>query len=260
VLAAEERRQSEIDEIEAMAGGEFANLSAADKMGIALRMTGRNLFGSVSGIQWPGWGHLALGLIDPRGPLMGVVSGLGMMLSGGANLFSAAQWQRDPLGNLLKSAADIATGLTVILGSITALAGVIIAIMTAITILSFGTAAPVTGPVIAFCTTVLTTVGGWTIAVGQVALVLQALVFIKNLIDAACAETASELQSETQQLTENVGDAANVLMQMGMAKAGQLGGRAAASEISAAGGGVRRAALRQPRRTIAGTRQFDIPL
>ncbi len=240
--AAEERRQAQIAEIEAMAGGEFQNLSAADKMGIALRMTGRNLFGSVSGIKWPGWGHLALGLIDPRGPLMGVVSGLGMMLSGGANLFSAEQWRRDPLGNLLKSAADIATGLTVILGSITALAGVIIAIMTAITILSLGTAAPVTGPVIAFCTTVLTTVGGWTIAVGKVALVLQALVFIKNLIDAACAQTATELQSETQQLTENVGDAANVVMQMGMAKAGQLGGRAAASEIRAAGGGVRYAA------------------
>lgn len=240
--AAETKRAEEIAEIEALAGGEFENLSAADKMGIALRMTGRNLFGSVSEIQWPGWGHLALGLIDPRGPLMGVVSGLGMMLSGGANLLSGEQWRRDPLGNLLKSAADIATGLTVILGSITALAGVIIAIMVAITLLSFGTAAPITGPVIAFCTTVLTTVGGWTIAVGKVALVLQALVFIKNLIDAACADTAAELQSESQQLTENVGDAANVVMQMGMAKAGQLGGRAASAEIRAAGGGVRYAA------------------
>ncbi len=240
--AAEERRQRQIAEIEAMAGGNYASLSAAGRMGVALRMTGRNLFGSASNIQWPGWGHLALGLVDPRGPMMGVVSGLGMMLSGGANLFSAEQWRRDPLGNLLKSAADIATGLTIVLGSITALAGVIIAIMVAITILSFGTAAPVTGPVIAFCTTVLTTVGGWTIAVGKVALVLQALVFIKNLIDAACADTAAELQRESDQMTENVGDAANVLLQMGMAKAGQVGGRAASAEISAAGGGVRYAA------------------
>ena len=239
---AEERRQKQIAEIEKEAGGHFENLSATDKMGIALRMTGRNLFGSVGNIKWPGFGHLALGMIDPRGPLMGVVSGLGMMLSGAANLFSAEQWKRDPLGNLLKSAADIATGLTVILGSITALAGVIIAIMTAITILSFGFAAPVTGPVIAFCTTVLTTVGGWTIAVGKVALVLQALVFIKNLIDAACADTAAELQSEADQMTENVGDAANVLMQMGMAKASAVGGKAAAAEIRAAGGGVRYAA------------------
>jgi hypothetical protein len=239
---AADRRAAQIAEIEGESGNGFASMTATDRMGWALRQTGRNLFGSVGNIQWPGFGHLALGLIDPRGPMMGVVSGLGMMLSGGANLLSGEQWRRDPLGNLLKSAADIATGLTIVLGSITALAGVIIAIMTAITILSFGTAAPVTGPVIAFCTTVLTTVGGWTIAVGKVALVLQALVFIKNLIDAACAQTAAELQAEADQMTENVSDAGNVLMQMGMAKAGQLGGRAASAEIRAAGGGVRYAA------------------
>jgi hypothetical protein len=250
--AAAERRAAQIAELEGESGNGFASMTATDRMGWALRQTGRNLFGSVGNIQWPGWGHLALGLIDPRGPMMGVVSGLGMMLSGGANLLSAEQWRRDPLGNLLKSAADIATGLTVVLGSITALAGVIIAIMTAITILSFGTAAPVTGPVIAFCTTVLTTVGGWTIAVGKVALVLQALVFIKNLIDAACAQTAAELQSEADQMTENVSDAGNVLMQMGMAKAGQLGGRAASAEISAAGGGVRYAAQLGARAGVGG--------
>jgi Domain of unknown function (DUF4157) len=241
-LAEEDRRQTQIDQINEMAGGQFENLSAADKAGIALRLTGRNLFGSVGNIKWPGWGHLAAGLIDPRGPLMGVVSGLSMMLSGGANLFSSQQWSRDPLGNLLKSAADIATGLTIILGSITALAGVVIAIMAAITILSLGTAAPVTGPVIAFCTSVLTTVGGWTIAVGKVALVLQALVFIKNLIDAATAKTAGDLQNQADQMTQDVSNAGNVVMQIGMAKLAQVGGRAAASEIQAAGGGVRYAA------------------
>ncbi|HEX2828587.1 MAG TPA: DUF4157 domain-containing protein [Burkholderiales bacterium] len=242
VEAANAKRAAEIEEIEKSKAGGFDALSATDKMGIALRLTGRNLFGSVGNIKWPGIGHLAIGIIDPRGPLMGVVSGLGMMVSGAANLFSAEQWSKDPLGNLLKSAADIATGLTIILGSITALAGVIIAIMTAITILSLGTAAPITGPVIAFCTTVLTTVGGWTIAVGKVALVLQALVFIKNLIDAACASTAAELQGQADKMTENAGDAANVLMQMGMAKASQMGAKAATAEIQAAGGGVKYAA------------------
>jgi hypothetical protein len=263
--AAEEaatRRREQIADIENYQEGGFESMTATDRMGWALRQTGRNLFGSVGNIQWPGFGHLALGLIDPRGPMMGVVSGLGMMLSGGANLLSGEQWRRDPLGNLLKSAADIATGLTIVLGSITALAGVIIAIMTAITILSFGTAAPVTGPVIAFCTTVLTTVGGWTIAVGKVALVLQALVFIKNLIDAACAQTAAELQAEADQMTENVSDAGNVLMQMGMAKAGQLGGRAASAEIRAAGGGVRFASRMGARgvvgRTIRGVRRAGV--
>lgn len=239
-----ERRANQLAMIRERAegAGGFERLSAADKAGMALGMMKDNLFGKVSGIKWPGWGHLALGLIDPRSSLMGVVGGLSMMLSGAANLFSLEQWKKDPLGNLLKSAADIATGLTIILGSITALAGAIIAIMVAITILSLGFASPITGPIIAFCTSVLTVVGGWTIAVGQVALVLQALVFIKNLIDAMTAETAEELQSEADQMTEDVSNAGNVVMQIGMAKLGQVGGRAAQAEIRAAGGGVRYAA------------------
>lgn len=246
---AEARRRQEINEITNGGQRSFESLDAADKMGIALRLTGRHLFGGLGRISWPGWGglargagHLALGLIDPRSSLTGVMSGLGMVLSGGANLFSAEQWRRDPLGNFLKSAADIATGLTIILGSITALAGVIIAIMTAITILSFGTAAPVTGPVIAFCSTVLTTVGGWTIAVGKVALVLQALVFIKNLIDAATAQTAAQLQQSADRMTEDASNAGNVVMQIGMAKLSQIGGRQMQSAIRDAGGGVRFAA------------------
>lgn len=256
--AEQQRRRDQVQQINAMADGHFENLSATDKMGIALQLTGQNLFRSASGIKWPGWGHLAAGLIDPRGPLMGVVSGLSMTLSGAANLLSAEQWRRDPLGNLLKSAADIATGLTIILGSITALAAVIIAIMVAITILSFGTAAPVTGPVIAFCTTVMTTVGGWTIAVGKVALILQALVLIKNLIDAATAKTAEDLQNQADQMTEDVSNAGNVVLQMGMAKLAQVGGRAMAGEIQAAGGGVRFAAQMGarglPARIAAGVR------
>ncbi|MFN8468427.1 MAG: DUF4157 domain-containing protein [Caldilineaceae bacterium] len=238
------RRNERMAQIQARADqvGGFENLSAGDKAAMALAMTRDNIFGSVGKIKWPGIGHLALGLIDPRGPLVGVVGGLSMTLSGAANLINMQQWRRDPIGNLLKSAADTATGLTVILGSITALAGVIIALMTAITILSFGSLAPITGPAIAFCTTILTTVGGWTIAVGQVALILQALVLIKNLIDAATAKTAEDLLNQSDQMTEDVSSAGNVLLQMGMAKLGEMGGKAAANEIRAAGGGVRFAA------------------
>ncbi|MEO1652815.1 MAG: DUF4157 domain-containing protein, partial [Bacteroidota bacterium] len=158
--AAEARRRNNLQFIEDQAAGGFENLSATDKMGIALRLTGRNLFGGLSNFQWPSAGQLLLSLVNPVDSLKGVVSGFSMMLSGAMNLFSAEQWKRDPIGNLLKSAADIATGLTVILGSITALAGVIIAIMTAITIATLGFAAPVTGPIISFCASVLTVVGG----------------------------------------------------------------------------------------------------
>jgi len=243
-----ERRAGEITEISKLANDDVASIGPGQRAWIAMRLTGRHLFGSVSGIKWPGWGHLALGLIDPRGPLMGVVSGLSMMLSGGANLLSGEQWRRDPLGNLLKSAADIATGLTIILGSITALAAVIIAIMGAITLLTLGTAAPVTGPIIAFCASVMTTVGGWTLTVGAVALILQGLVLIKNLIDAACATTAEQLQNQSDKLTTDVGNAGNTVMQMGMAKLSQVGGRAMQAEIAEAGGGINFA------RTVGGVR------
>lgn len=257
----EHRRADEIAEITNRADGHFERLSAGDKMGIAVQLMGRNLFGSVHNISWPGWGgiakgagHLAAGLIDPRAPLMGVVGGLNMIINGVANFARRPSW-----GGALKMAADIATGLTIILGSITALAGVIIAIMTAITILSFGTAAPITGPVIAFCATVMSTVGGWTLWVGAIALLLQELVFLKNLYEAATAQTAEQLQQQSDNMTEDARNAGNVVMQMGMAKLAQVGGRNMQSAIQEAGGGVRFAARMGaeglPNRVATGVRQ-----
>ncbi|MEJ2575075.1 MAG: DUF4157 domain-containing protein, partial [Gammaproteobacteria bacterium] len=258
---AEEERRRRVDAISEMAGNNFGELDAADKMGIALRMTGRNLFGGLGNIGWPSWGdvgsglgHLALGLINPIGPLEGVVSGLNMTLSGVANLFSAEQWSQDPYGNLLKSAADIATGITIILGSITALAGVIIALMTALSIVTLGAAAPITGPVIAFCSTVMTTVGGWTIVAGMIALELQAFCLIKNLIEASTATTAEELATASDRMTEDASNAGNAAMQVGMARLGQVGGRQMQSAIKAEGGGVIFAARLGTRSPLAAAR------
>ena len=233
----EEERQDQIAQINDMAGKSFDKLDGIDKAGIALRLTWRNTFSRVSNIKWPGWGHLAAGLIDPRGPLMGVVGGVNKILSGGA------EFAKDPsLVNFLKLMTDTATGITIILGSITALAGLIAGIMTALTILSLGTLAPISGPIIAFCATVMSTVGGWTISFGIIALILQALVFIGNLIKAATAENAEELQKQSEEMTKNVADAGNVAMQIGMAKLAQVGGRGLQSGIAEAGGGVRFAA------------------
>lgn len=239
------QHQEDLDLIKEKAGGDFNKLDAGDKALLALRMTGRHLFGGLSNIKWPGWGglakgagKLALGMIDPRAPLMGVVSGLGMMATGVGNLFNVDAWKKDPLGNLLKSAADIMTGLTIVLGSITALAGVITAIMVGITILSFGTLAPVTGPIIAFCASVMTTVGGWTLSVGAIALELQAMVFIKNLMEAMAARNAEELTKAADKMTEDASNAGNVVLQMGMAKLAQVGGRQMQTAIAEQGGGV----------------------
>jgi Domain of unknown function (DUF4157) len=258
---ADKRRTEEIAQIEAWTDGKFEDLSGFEKAGMALALSGRRLWRKIAGIGWPDWrkaGKLLVSLLDPRSALTGVVSGLSMTLSGFANFreLGFSKLVEDPwayLQNLLKSAADIATGITIVLGSITALAGAIAAIMTAITILSFGFAAPITGPIIAFCTSVMVTVGGWTIVVGKIALILQALVLIKNLVDAYCAESADQLQAQVDQIGTDAGNMLNVGMQVVGAKMAQVGGRVTQRKIVGAGGGVRAAAaFGAGARTLAG--------
>jgi hypothetical protein len=225
--AEKQRREQEIKDINAKAGGDFGRLTAADKAGIALSLTARHIFGSIGGIQWPNFlGKMLQGLVDPRMALMGIVSGLSMTLSGAANLFSAEQWKKDPLGNLLKSAADIATGITIILGSITALAMAIIAILVAAAILTLGALGPLAAAVIPFCWTVVGTVGPWTITAAGIALELNGLLLIKDLIDAATADTAEKLQSESDKVTQDAKTAGNMAMQIGLAAVGEAGGEA----------------------------------
>ncbi len=242
----EARRRQEIEEINAIARerGGFDRLSAAERRRIAFRLSMQNTFGGLSNISWPGLGgiargagHLAAGLIDPRAPLMGVVSGINMIVNGVVNFGRQPSW----IG-ALRLAATVATGLTIILGSITALAGVVAAIMTAITIVSLGTAAPITGPIIAFCATVMTTVGGWTFWVGLIAAALQALTFIADLWQAGTAQTADQLQQQSETMTEDARNAGNALLQAGMGRLAQVGGRQMRSAIVEAGGGVRFAA------------------
>ena len=195
------RRAAEIAEIEQDAGGHFERMSAGQKAGIALSLTGRNLMHEIGDTNLPKFGLTLLrGFIDPRVSLMGVVHGVGQIVSGIANLASAEQWRRDPLGNLLKSSADIATGVTIVLGSIAGLAIAVGIILTAVAIVgsifSFGAVGLALAPIIAFCGTVASTVGPWALWAAAVALTLHALVFIKNLIDAATASTASGLATE----------------------------------------------------------------
>src|SRR5262249_20101309 len=208
-----------------LSGGHFENLSAVDKMGIAAQLTLGNLFNSVGEINWPDMGaQIIRGFVDPTVSLEGVLSGLNMVLSGGANLFSAEQWARDPLGNLLKSAADIVTGLTIILGSIAGLCLALTVVCGALIIFSFGTLAPVLGPAIGFFTSVMATVGPWAIEFAEVALVLQGLVLIKNLIDAASAQTAEQLFNQTEKMTEDSKMAGQMALQGGLAEIMEGGG------------------------------------
>ncbi|MFF1606687.1 hypothetical protein ACFVYA_02815 [Amycolatopsis sp. NPDC058278] len=240
--AEDARRRAELAEIDREAGGHFERLSAADKAGIALKMTGRHLFSSVGATNFPRFiGNIARGFIDPRMSLMGIVQGFGMIASGGANLFSAAQWAKDPVGNLLKSAADITTGVTIVLGSIAGLATAIAIILTAVAIVgsifSFGAAGVALAPIIAFCGTVAATVAPWALEAAAIALTLHGLVFIKNLVDAASAQTAGQLQNESDQMTEDATNAGAMALQIGMAKAMEAGGKLLAGARGGRGGG-----------------------
>ena len=229
-LAKERRRADHLAIIDTMAGEDFNQLSALDKAGIASMLMFDNLFSSLGETNWPGFfGHLVQGLVDPRIGLMGIVSGLNMTLSGVANLFNAEQWERDPLGNGLKSAADIATGITIVLGSVTLLLTAIAVILTAIAVVgaifSFGAVAAALAPFIAWFWGAAATVGGIALQAAEVALFLQLAVLIKDLIDAACADTARELLSESEQMTTDATNAGNMLMIIAMAKAGEAGAR-----------------------------------
>ena len=220
----EDQRREEIGWFNQQLGGRsVAQIGVGERFGLVGSALSRRFQKILGNIKWPGWGGLAKMLLDPRSLLAGAVGGLGMILSGGANLFSLEQWQRDPLGNLLTSAANIATGLAVILGSITALAGLVAAIMGALILITFGAFSPFGLPVIATCTTIITTVGGWTIAVGKVALVLQALALIKNLIDVATAQTADDLQRETEEISGNINGSFQAVMSIVGAKGAQAG-------------------------------------
>ncbi len=220
----EDQRREEIGWLNQHLGGRsVSQIGVGERFGLVGSALSRRFQNILGNVKWPGWGGLAKMLLDPRSLLAGAVGGLGMILSGGANLFSLEQWQRDPLGNLLTSAANIATGLAVILGSITALAGLVAAIMGALILITFGAASPIALPVISVCTTIITTVGGWTIAVGKVALVLQALALIKNLIDVATAQTADDLQRETEEVSGNINGSFQAVMSIVGAKGAQAG-------------------------------------
>src|SRR5262249_36768024 len=84
------------------------------------------------------------------------------------------------------------------------------------------------------CSTVAATVGPWAVTAAEVALVLNGLVFIKNLIDAATASTAAELQSESQAMGEDV----NTMGMMAMQIAGDRIGKAVGPQVQGALEGV----------------------
>ncbi len=146
------------------------------------------------------------GMINPMASLQGVVGGFEKTFSGVANIFNADAWAKDPLGNLLQIAADISTGLAMVFSSILGIAGMITALMVALTIISWGTLSPITGPVIGWMGTVMTYAGWGAIIAGLLSVYFNSLAYIKNLNDAGTATTARELFGNTEQMKKNAQD------------------------------------------------------
>jgi hypothetical protein len=85
---------------------------------------------------------------------------------------------------------------------------------------------PPSAMVVPFCLSVTGTVGGWTIVAAEIALGLHELVFIKDLIDAATAKSAKELQGQADNMTEDAKNAGSMALQIGMASVMEAGGEA----------------------------------
>jgi len=93
-----------------------------------------------------------------------------------------------------------------------------------------------TGPVISFMASVISTVGGWTIVTGLIALALNSLCYIKNLNDAGNAQNTDELLAESSALKENMTDAAGNLMAVVGAKGDVAGAKMLKKNIAKGGG------------------------
>jgi len=93
-----------------------------------------------------------------------------------------------------------------VFSSILGIAGMITALMVALTIISWGTLSPITGPVIGWMGTVMTYAGWGAIISGSLSVYFNSLAYIKNLNDAGTAETASELFGNVEQMKKNASD------------------------------------------------------
>ncbi len=234
----ENKRTERIRGVKETADVNFVFISQEQKQMLAQKLAMQNAVSGLFDIKILDMGKaMLMGMLNPVESLKGVVDGASKMLTGAANLFNAEAWKKDPLGNLLQSAADIATGLTMIFMSITGLATAITIIMTAITIATLGFAAPITGPIISFMAGVITTVGGWTIVTGLIALALNSLTYIKNVHDAGVAQNTDQLLAESDAIKQNMTDGFTSAMAVVGAKGDVAGAKAMQKSIMKAGGG-----------------------
>lgn len=211
-------RQAEIDQVDnqrvSRLGGvmevadlNMSHLTVAQKRMLAEKLVAESITDDIKNISVLQMAKGMLeGMINPMASLQGVVGGFEKTFSGVANIFNAEAWEKDPLGNLLQIGADISTGLAMVFSSILGIAGMITALMVALTIISWGTLSWMTVPVIGWMGTVMTYAGWGAIIAGSLSVYFNSLAYIKNLNDAGTAATASELFGNAEQMKKNTSD------------------------------------------------------
>lgn len=172
-----------------------------------------------------GAGRLLVGMFNPMTYVHGVVAGFTQVVNGVVNLasdiFNLRGWA------IIKSLADIATGVAVIAGTITGLALAVEVAMAALLIISaiftLGASAGFILPVMLFAGKVMVVAGKIAFWAGAAAASLNLIAGIKSLVDMGNAESAEKLQAETNDFTQDMGGVATGLLNMAVGRAGMQG-------------------------------------
>ncbi|WP_088240297.1 DUF4157 domain-containing protein [Calothrix rhizosoleniae] len=215
---AQAARQREINYINSFSDKSFNDYTAGERILAGLGAKWNRFTRWISQLNLADVGKGVLNALNPLNFVLGIGSGLGMIINGAVNLFVDI-FQGDIWG-ILKSLADIATGVAVVAGTITALSMAICAAMTALIIITWGAAAGFALPVMAFMGKVMSFMGPIAIWSGLTAAALNFIAGIKSVVDMGSAESAEQLQAETDDLQQ---DATGVVTGLGMAATGYAG-------------------------------------
>lgn len=207
IAAIDNDRKTRASGVQQVADANFNYLDAEKRGQIAAELSAKSMIDDVKGIKILDMAKgMVEGMINPVMAVKGAVDGFKKIGKGIGAIFDASAWAKDPLGNLLKIASSITTGLATVFSTILGIAGLIMALMVAITIASWGFALPVTGPVMSWMGTVMTYAGWGAIISGGLAVYFNYLSYIKNIHDAQSAQTSEALFGEAKEMKENIKD------------------------------------------------------
>lgn len=200
-------RKTRATGVQMIADANFNFLDAEKRGQIAAELSVKSMIDDVKSIRIVDMAKgMVEGMVNPVLAIKGAVDGFKKIGAGIGAIFDATAWAKDPLGNLLKIASSITTGLATVFSTVLGIAGMIMALMVAITIASWGFALPFTGPVMGWMGTIMTYAGWGAIISGGLSVYFNYLSYIKNIHDAQSAQTSEALFGEAKEMKQNIQD------------------------------------------------------